>query len=140
MKNANLAEEMVTPHDVDHHDQLPGLKAALDPLVRGLALHVVGEVERLADTGCIEINLIAQDLCAYGKDLSPRQSLDQLLKALDRVAKERNSNVKKSHRKPARVSSPASKPSKPSASKPPRGGRNRRSRPRSSGWFISSKR
>ncbi len=49
---------------------------------------VVAEVERLAQAGAVEVNLIAQDLCAYGKDLSPRQSLAQLLRALDRVGSE----------------------------------------------------
>jgi ribosomal protein S12 methylthiotransferase len=46
---------------------------------------IVHEVERLLAGGCVEVNLIAQDLCAYGKDLEPRQSLAQLLRALDRL-------------------------------------------------------
>ncbi|MBI3180054.1 MAG: 30S ribosomal protein S12 methylthiotransferase RimO, partial [Deltaproteobacteria bacterium] len=46
---------------------------------------VVAEVARLAEAGAVEVNLIAQDLCAYGKDLTPRQSLAQLLRALDNV-------------------------------------------------------
>jgi ribosomal protein S12 methylthiotransferase len=37
------------------------------------------EAERLADSGVREINLIAQDLTAYGRDLNPRASLAQLL-------------------------------------------------------------
>ncbi len=46
---------------------------------------VVAEVEARLAGGCVEVNLIAQDLCAYGKDLAPRQSLAQLLRALDRL-------------------------------------------------------
>ena len=44
---------------------------------------VVAEVERLLTGGCIEVNLIAQDLCAYGRDLAPKESLADLLRALD---------------------------------------------------------
>ena len=47
---------------------------------------VVQEAERLLQQGVIEINLIAQDLCAYGRDLTPRQHLADLLRALDRTA------------------------------------------------------
>jgi ribosomal protein S12 methylthiotransferase len=43
----------------------------------------VAEGERLVLAGAVEVNLIAQDLCAYGKDLQPRQDLAQLLWALD---------------------------------------------------------
>lgn len=46
---------------------------------------VVAEVDRLLAQGAVEVNLIAQDLCAYGKDLDPKQSLAQLLRALDRL-------------------------------------------------------
>lgn len=46
---------------------------------------VVEEARRLADSGVREINLIAQDLTAYGRDLSPRSSLAALLKQLARV-------------------------------------------------------
>lgn len=47
---------------------------------------VVAELEAKLAEGVVEVNLIAQDLCAYGKDLEPRQSLAQLLRALDRTA------------------------------------------------------
>jgi len=47
---------------------------------------VVTEVERLVDEGVVEVNLIAQDLCAYGRDLPHKESLGQLLRALDGVA------------------------------------------------------
>jgi ribosomal protein S12 methylthiotransferase len=47
---------------------------------------VVAEVERLVDEGVVEVNLIAQDLCAFGKDSKPQESLAQLLTALDSVA------------------------------------------------------
>lgn len=49
---------------------------------------VVREAEGLLGAGAIELNLIAQDLCAYGKDLEPRQNLAQLLRALDALADE----------------------------------------------------
>jgi ribosomal protein S12 methylthiotransferase len=44
---------------------------------------IVVEVERLLAGGVKEINLIAQDLCAYGKDQNPRQTLAELLRTLD---------------------------------------------------------
>lgn len=47
---------------------------------------VVAEAERLVQGGAVELNLIAQDLCAYGKDLSPKQSLAELLRQLDKLA------------------------------------------------------
>ena len=40
----------------------------------------------MLDAGAVEITLIAQDLCAYGKDLSEKASLAKLLRALDQVA------------------------------------------------------
>jgi len=43
---------------------------------------VVQESERLAASGVREINLIAQDLTAYGRDLRPRASLAGLLRRL----------------------------------------------------------
>ena len=46
---------------------------------------IVAEVERLQASGAVEVNLIAQDLCAYGKDLEHRQTLAQLLRALEKV-------------------------------------------------------
>lgn len=47
---------------------------------------VVREAERLVADGTVELNLIAQDLCAYGRDLEPNQTLAQLLRALDQMA------------------------------------------------------
>jgi len=46
---------------------------------------LVQETQRLAEGGVREINLIAQDLTAYGRDLTPRSSLAQLLTELNRV-------------------------------------------------------
>jgi len=46
---------------------------------------VVAEARALAADGVREINLIAQDLTAYGRDLKPRSSLAQLLGRLDRI-------------------------------------------------------
>jgi ribosomal protein S12 methylthiotransferase len=47
---------------------------------------VVKELEAQIEKGVVEFNLIAQDLCAYGKDLEPRTSLATLLRALERSA------------------------------------------------------
>lgn len=49
---------------------------------------IVEEAERLAARGTVEVNLIAQDLCAFGKDLEPRESLAELLRALDDVGRQ----------------------------------------------------
>ncbi|HYA35620.1 MAG TPA: 30S ribosomal protein S12 methylthiotransferase RimO [Candidatus Binataceae bacterium] len=46
---------------------------------------VVAHAQALADAGAREINLIAQDLTAYGRDLDPRQSLAGLLRALNEI-------------------------------------------------------
>lgn len=46
---------------------------------------VVAEAEKLLESGVVELNLIAQDLCAFGKDRAPKESLSQLLRALDRL-------------------------------------------------------
>jgi len=46
---------------------------------------VVAEARALAASGVREINLIAQDLTAYGRDLTPRSSLAGLLCALQEV-------------------------------------------------------
>jgi ribosomal protein S12 methylthiotransferase len=46
------------------------------------------ELTHLIERGVVEVNLIAQDLCAYGKDLTPKANLAQLLRALDGVASE----------------------------------------------------
>lgn len=43
---------------------------------------VVEEAKRLVDSGVVEINLVAQDLCSYGKDLPSGASLASLLEAL----------------------------------------------------------
>lgn len=45
----------------------------------------VAEAARLARAGVVELNLIAQDLTAYGYDLEPRSNLTALLEALARV-------------------------------------------------------
>jgi ribosomal protein S12 methylthiotransferase len=44
---------------------------------------VVAEAEALVASGAREINLIAQDLTAYGRDLEPRASLARLLERLN---------------------------------------------------------
>lgn len=46
---------------------------------------LVAEVRRLAREGCVEFNLIAQDLTAYGQDLPGRPKLHELLRALCKV-------------------------------------------------------
>jgi ribosomal protein S12 methylthiotransferase len=46
---------------------------------------VVTEARSLVEGGVREINLIAQDLTAYGRDLRPRSSLAELLRELDRI-------------------------------------------------------
>jgi ribosomal protein S12 methylthiotransferase len=46
---------------------------------------LVAEVRRLAREGCVEFNLIAQDLTAYGQDLPGRPKLHALLRALCKV-------------------------------------------------------
>ncbi len=46
---------------------------------------IVAEAQRLAASGVLELNLVAQDLTAYGFDLQPRSSLTQLLEALVQV-------------------------------------------------------
>jgi ribosomal protein S12 methylthiotransferase len=43
---------------------------------------VVKEAETLAQQGVVELNLVAQDLTAYGYDLKPRSSLTALLESL----------------------------------------------------------
>ncbi len=47
---------------------------------------VVAEAEKLLASGVVELNLIAQDLCAFGKDRGGKESLAQLLRALDKLA------------------------------------------------------
>ena len=46
---------------------------------------IVKEAQHLADQGVLELNLIAQDLTAYGYDLKPRLNLTRLLEALVEV-------------------------------------------------------
>ena len=46
---------------------------------------IVAEAKRLGEAGVVEINLIAQDLTAYGFDLKPRSTLTHLLTALEEV-------------------------------------------------------
>jgi ribosomal protein S12 methylthiotransferase len=46
---------------------------------------VVAEARMLAERGVVELNLIAQDLTAYGYDLQPRSNLTALLRALAEV-------------------------------------------------------
>ncbi|MEE2645188.1 MAG: 30S ribosomal protein S12 methylthiotransferase RimO [Myxococcota bacterium] len=46
---------------------------------------VLREAEGLAAQGVVELNLIAQDLTAYGYDLKPRSNLTALLDALEEV-------------------------------------------------------
>jgi len=48
-------------------------------------LSVVDEAQQLVDAGTREICLIAQDSTAYGRDLEPRTTLEELLDALVRV-------------------------------------------------------
>lgn len=46
---------------------------------------IVAEAERLAGQGVLELNLVAQDLTAYGFDLQPRLNLTHMLEALAQV-------------------------------------------------------
>ena len=46
---------------------------------------VVKEAKELAAQGIVELNLVAQDLTAYGYDLKPRSNLTALLAALEEV-------------------------------------------------------
>lgn len=46
---------------------------------------IVREAEQLADQGVMELNLVAQDLTAYGHDLPGKPKLHDLLKALVKV-------------------------------------------------------
>ncbi|HUA32025.1 MAG TPA: 30S ribosomal protein S12 methylthiotransferase RimO [Candidatus Binataceae bacterium] len=60
------------------------------PKIRGLhesrpVTDLVAEARRLAAEGVREINLIAQDLTAYGRDLAPKSSLAGLLRALSEI-------------------------------------------------------
>jgi ribosomal protein S12 methylthiotransferase len=60
------------------------------PKLRGLQrsrpiADIVAEAERLASEGAVELNLVAQDLTAYGHDLPGRPKLHELLQALAHV-------------------------------------------------------
>ena len=60
------------------------------PTLRGLQrsrpiADIVAEAEKLADQGVAELNLVAQDLTAYGHDLPGRPKLHELLRALCKV-------------------------------------------------------
>lgn len=60
------------------------------PKLRGLQRSrpiddIVREAEQLADSGVQELNLVAQDLTAYGHDLPGKPKLHELLKALVKV-------------------------------------------------------
>jgi ribosomal protein S12 methylthiotransferase len=60
------------------------------PTLRGLQrsrpiADIVAEAEQLADQGVAELNLVAQDLTAYGHDLPGRPKLYELLRALCKV-------------------------------------------------------
>ena len=46
---------------------------------------VVKEAKNLVSQGVVELNLVAQDLTAYGYDLKPRTNLTALLKALEDI-------------------------------------------------------
>jgi ribosomal protein S12 methylthiotransferase len=60
------------------------------PAIRGLqrsrpGASIVAEVRQLVAGGVREVNLVAQDLTAYGRDLSPRPGLAELLRELREV-------------------------------------------------------
>jgi ribosomal protein S12 methylthiotransferase len=60
------------------------------PTLRGLQrsrpiADIVEEAHRLVAEGAVELNLVAQDLTAYGHDLPGRPKLHELLKALEEV-------------------------------------------------------
>ena len=61
---------------------IPGIRGPFQS--RRLA-SVVAEAEQLAAAGAKELNLVAQDATAYGKDLPGRPRLSDLLRALDEV-------------------------------------------------------
>ena len=58
------------------------------PQVSRSMADVLEEARRLVGEGVVELNLLAQDLCNYGRDLSPKQSLSDLLAALDKLGDE----------------------------------------------------
>lgn len=61
------------------------IPAIRGPLRSRAIKSVVLEVEKLVASGVVEINLIAQDLAAYGRDLSEDQNLLSLLKSLIKI-------------------------------------------------------
>ncbi len=46
---------------------------------------VLSEAGELASVGVVELNVIAQDVTQYGRDLEPKNSLNSLVKGLDRI-------------------------------------------------------
>ncbi|MEL6546664.1 MAG: 30S ribosomal protein S12 methylthiotransferase RimO, partial [Myxococcota bacterium] len=54
---------------------------------------IVREAEARIDAGTVELNLIAQDLCAYGKDRSEGENLAKLLRALNKTASQASQPV-----------------------------------------------
>ena len=54
---------------------------------------ILQEFDENLDAGTVEFNLIAQDLCAYGKDRPERASLAQLLRALENRARRAERDV-----------------------------------------------
>jgi len=61
------------------------------PYVRGREVSrpiddIEDEAKRLVDDGCVEITLLGQNIDSYGKRLSPRVDLADLLVRLDRIA------------------------------------------------------
>jgi ribosomal protein S12 methylthiotransferase len=46
---------------------------------------IVSEAQAMAESGCVELNLVAQDLTAYGQDLPGRPKLATLLRELAQV-------------------------------------------------------
>ena len=49
---------------------------------------IVREAYSLRQSGTVEFNLVAQDLCAFGGDRKPRENLAGLMRALDEVGRE----------------------------------------------------
>jgi len=49
---------------------------------------IVREAHVLRESGTVEFNLVAQDLCAFGTDRKPRESLADLFRALNKVGQD----------------------------------------------------
>jgi len=69
-----------------HHCTFCAIPRIKGPLVSRSIDSIVREVEALAGQGVKEINLIGQDITAYGKDIYERFELPRLLKAILPVA------------------------------------------------------